>query len=151
MLPSDPIYTATMTDQQRTWFYAEYEQARKDEMVGVLLALFLGSFGIHKFYLHQNNSGVLYLVFFWTGIPAFLGFVECFLMPGRVRDYNASQASFIAGQILAHPTNGATPTDPKPFYSAGSIPTTQFCAACGQTIDPTAIFCPHCGAARSAI
>jgi len=29
MYPIDPIYTANMNDQQRTWFYAEYERAHK--------------------------------------------------------------------------------------------------------------------------
>ena len=44
MYPIDPIYTANMNDQQRAWFYAEYERARKDEVIGVLLAVFLGAF-----------------------------------------------------------------------------------------------------------
>jgi RsiW-degrading membrane proteinase PrsW (M82 family)/TM2 domain-containing membrane protein YozV len=42
----------------------------------VLLALFLGSFGAHRFYLHRWGSGVLYLLFFWTGIPTVLGVIE---------------------------------------------------------------------------
>lgn len=34
---TDPLYTAAMSEHQRAWFYAEYEQARRDEVVGVLL------------------------------------------------------------------------------------------------------------------
>ena len=41
-----------------------------------LLALFLGGLGVHKFYLGQTALGILYLVFFWTFIPAIVGFVE---------------------------------------------------------------------------
>jgi TM2 domain-containing membrane protein YozV len=146
MTPNDPIYTASMNEQQRAWFYAEYQQASKEEIVGVLLALFLGSFGIHKFYLRQNVAGALYLIFSWTGIPGIIGFFECFFMPGRVREYNAAQAAYIAGQILA--ASPATPPTPA-FVSAGAISTTSACTACGQPLDPAAAFCPHCGAART--
>jgi TM2 domain-containing membrane protein YozV len=132
----DPVYTATMSPHQRDWFYAEYEQASRDEVVGVLLALFLGSFGIHHFYLRRNGLGVLYLVFSWTGIPAILGLIEAFLMPGRVRQYNATQASFIAGQILA----GAAA-----FYAQSPMASVP-CGACGGTVTGDAGFCPHCGA-----
>lgn len=133
---TDPIYTAAMTPHQRAWFYAEYDQASRDEVVGVLLALFLGSFGLHHFYLRRNGLGVLYLVFSWTGIPAILGFIEAFLMPGRVRRYNAEQASYIAGQILA----GAST-----LYPPAGAPEVA-CASCGGTVTAGAAFCPHCGA-----
>ena len=57
---------------------------RRDEVVGILLALFLGAFGIHHFYLRRTGLGILYSCFFWTRIPSVLGFIECFFMPGRV-------------------------------------------------------------------
>ncbi len=41
-----------------------------------VLAILLGGIGIHKFYLGQNGRGVLYLLFFWTGIPAIIGLIE---------------------------------------------------------------------------
>ena len=91
MISNNLIYTANMTPQQRDWFYAEYEQARRDEAIGVLLALFLGCFGLHHFYLRRNGLGLLYLLFFWTGFTAILGVIECFFMPGRVREYKALQ------------------------------------------------------------
>ena len=135
----DPIYTAGMTPHQRDWFFAEFEQARRDEVVGVLLALFLGTFGIHQFYLRRNGLGVLYLLLFWTGIPAILGFIEAFFMPGRVRRYNAQQAVYIASQILGGSTPLYTATMP-------GIP----CPACGGAFTPGAVFCPHCGVALAA-
>ena len=113
MMPStDSIYTAQMNSQQRAWFYAEYQRACKEEIVGLLLAFFLGGFGVHKFYLRRNTAGVWYLLFFWTGFPAILGLIDCFFMPGQVRAYNAAQAAFIAGQILASPS--PEPTGPSP-------------------------------------
>jgi len=48
----------------------------KNRIVAALLALFLGGFGIHKFYLKRIGTGVLYLLFFWTGIPVIIGFIE---------------------------------------------------------------------------
>jgi TM2 domain-containing membrane protein YozV len=48
----------------------------KSKMVAGLLAIFLGAFGIHKFYLNQNGAGLLYLLFCWTGIPLIIGLVE---------------------------------------------------------------------------
>jgi TM2 domain-containing membrane protein YozV len=140
----NPAYTANMTDQQRAWFYAEYQQASKDEVVGVLFALFLGNFGIHKFYLGETGWGVAYLLFFWTGIPAILGFVECFLMPGRVRAYNAGQARNIASGIV---TSGAPAVATGAPASLPALSTAAFCAACGGTVELGAAFCPHCGAA----
>lgn len=133
---TDPLYTAGMTEHQRAWFYAEYEQARREEVIGVLLALFLGSFGLHHFYLHRNGLGILYLVFSWTGIPALLGFIEAFLMPGRVRAYNAMQATYIASQIRA----SGVPVSQAPALT---------CASCGNPLSSGAGFCPRCGAAAA--
>ena len=92
-------------------FYQQYEAVRRDEIVGILLALFLGSFGIHHFYLRRTGLGILYCIFFWTGIPAILGFFECFFMPGRVREFNAIQAAGIAAALgIAVPGWGAAPS-----------------------------------------
>ncbi len=48
----------------------------KNKIAAGLLAIFLGAFGIHKFYLGQTGWGILYILFFWTGIPGFVGFIE---------------------------------------------------------------------------
>jgi TM2 domain len=93
-------------------FYQQYNMARRDEVVGILLALFLGTFGVHHFYLRRTGLGILYLCFFWTGIPAILGFIECFFMPGRVREFNAIQAAAIAASLgIAVPGWGQPPVN----------------------------------------
>lgn len=135
MYPTDPIYTINMNDQQRTWFFAEYERARKDPIIGVLIAIFLGGLGIHHFYLRRDALGILYLLFSWTGIPMLIGWIEAFFMPARVRQYNTMQAMFISSQILGVPLQPGSPTAP------------THCDACGNPVDPTAVFCNHCGAA----
>lgn len=52
----------------------------KNRILAALLALFLGGFGIHKFYLGQKIWGVVYLLFFWTFIPAIAAFIEGILL-----------------------------------------------------------------------
>jgi len=49
---------------------------RKSKTTAGILALLLGGIGVHKFYLGKTGAGILYLVFFWTYIPAIVGFVE---------------------------------------------------------------------------
>ncbi|MBT2569615.1 TM2 domain-containing protein [Planococcus sp. ISL-110] len=48
----------------------------KSKLASALLAIFLGDFGAHKFYLGRPGMGILYLLFFWTGIPAVIGIIE---------------------------------------------------------------------------
>ena len=48
----------------------------KSKVVAGVLAIFLGVFGVHKFYLGKPGMGLLYLLFSWTGIPALAGFIE---------------------------------------------------------------------------
>jgi TM2 domain-containing membrane protein YozV len=48
----------------------------RSRTTAALLAIFLGSFGVHKFYLGKTGLGFLYLVFFWTYIPGIIGFIE---------------------------------------------------------------------------
>jgi|AntAceMinimDraft_6_1070360.scaffolds.fasta_scaffold05827_4 TM2 domain-containing membrane protein YozV len=70
----------------------------KSKWLAVSLALVLGSFGAHKFYLGKNGLGILYLVFFWSGIPLLLGIFEAILlafMPReQFRQVSASSSSF---------------------------------------------------------
>jgi hypothetical protein len=93
-------------------FYQQYNATRRDEVVGILLALFLGGFGAHHFYMRRTGLRILYLCFCWTGIPSLLGFIECFFMPGRVREFNSIQAAAIAASLgIAVPGWGQAPVN----------------------------------------
>ena len=132
-------------------FYQQYEAVRRDEVVGVLLALFLGSFGLHHFYLRQTGLGILYCCFFWSGIPGIIGFFECFFMPGRVREYNAMQAAAIAASLgIPVPMWGAQVNVmvnvPPPVVAPQPGPMTA-CPRCQQANVPGARFCSGCGGA----
>ena len=48
----------------------------KSKVTAGVLAILLGGIGVHKFYLGKIGSGILYLCFCWTGVPAVLGLVE---------------------------------------------------------------------------
>ncbi|MBM7661488.1 TM2 domain-containing membrane protein YozV [Bacillus mesophilus] len=48
----------------------------KSRVVAGVLGILLGNFGIHKFYLGKIGMGILYLAFFWTGIPGIIGLIE---------------------------------------------------------------------------
>ncbi len=147
-------------------FYQQYEQVRRDEVVGILLALFLGGFGIHHFYLRRTGLGILYACFFWTGFPWVLGFIECFFMPGRVREFNAIQAAGIAAALgigiptYAPPVNVtvnmapaagvAAPVYPPappytPVNTAGPANTLIACSKCQKANPVGAKFCSGCG------
>lgn len=143
-------------------FYQQYEQVRRDEVVGILLALFLGTFGIHHFYLRRTGLGILYLCFFWTGIPTMLGFIECFFMPGRVREFNAIQAAGIAAALgismpgYQGPVNvtvnvpPAAPGPNAPPYTPVNVTpqttgTLVACSKCQKANVAGARFCAGCG------
>ena len=128
-------------------FYQQYQMVRRDEVVGILLALFLGGLGIHHFYLRRTGLGILYICFCWTGITTFLGFIECFFMPGRVREFNAIQAAGIAATLgiampgWGYPLNVTVNVPPAP--QSGTL---VACGRCGQTNPQGARFCSGCGA-----
>jgi TM2 domain-containing membrane protein YozV len=139
-------------------FYDQYEVVRRDEVVGILLALFLGGFGVHHFYLRRTGLGVLYACFCWTPLPWVLGFIECFFMPSRVREFNAIQAAGIAAALgMTVPMGWGWPVDinlnvpPRaetgPPASTLPLPGALIaCGVCGHTNVHGARFCSACGA-----
>jgi TM2 domain-containing membrane protein YozV len=142
-------------------FYEQYESVRRDEVVGILLALFLGTFGIHHFYLRRTGLGILYCCFFWTGIPSLLGFIECFFMPGRVREFNAIQAAGIAAALgMTVPAGWGWPVNVTvniPPAGAGGTTASPLnlppqgaqiiCGRCQRTNVTGSRFCAGCGGA----
>jgi hypothetical protein len=132
-------------------FYQQYESVRRDEIVGILLALFLGTFGVHHFYLRRTGLGILYCLLFWSGIPTLLGFIECFFMPARVREFNAIQAAGIAVSLgIAVPGWGQPPVNatvdvPPPPPTTTQPGTLVACPRCQQANPQGSRFCGTCG------
>jgi len=131
----------SLSPDQRLAFQSEYEGRRKDATIAILLALFLGGFGAHHFYLGRTGLGVLYLVFFWTLIPAFVALVECFLLSARVQRYNDQVAAEIAAKVRLLYASSQVPTRPT---------STWYCTKCGKPMARDSRFCNACGTAVSA-
>lgn len=53
---------------------------QKSKTIGYLLAIFLGGIGAHLFYYKKYIRGIIYLVFCWTYIPVFLGWIDLFFI-----------------------------------------------------------------------
>ena len=87
-----------MSDVQRT----DYASRRKDSVIALLLCLFLGGFGAHRFYLKQSGLGILYVLSVWTLIPVIISLLELFVMSDRTRAYNLN----VAREILNYPEPG---------------------------------------------
>lgn len=60
--------------------------AGKSKGIALLLAIFLGGLGIHKFYLGQNGAGILYLLFFWTFVPFILSIIDIISLLTKSKD-----------------------------------------------------------------
>ncbi|ELZ04241.1 TM2 domain-containing protein [Natrialba aegyptia] len=69
-----------------------------DRLAASILALLLGTLGAHKFYQGNVKLGVIYLCFFWTGIPGLLGIVEGILM--LVADDIEYEEKYADGSLL---------------------------------------------------
>ena len=88
-----------LTDQERLIFQAEMGTRRKDPTMGLVLCLFLGGLGAHRFYLGETMLGILYLCFCWTFVPLVVSIIELFLIQGRVRAYNTQVALEVATKL----------------------------------------------------
>lgn len=88
----------------------------KSRSVAVLLAIFLGGIGIHKFYLNRPGSGLLYLLFCWTFIPAILSLIEALLyLLQSDQEFQRKYATEPADppQLASRSPRNALPTGPR--------------------------------------
>lgn len=115
---------------------AEPTSHGKDPTTGTLLAVFLGGFGAHRFYLN-DNLGILYLAFFWTLIPSVCGLVEAFFMPDRVRAYNSREELIEA--VRTHRLAAG-----KVIEEAAKKEERRPCPHCAEMILPAAKICRFC-------
>jgi TM2 domain-containing membrane protein YozV len=92
------ILQGLSTDKQ-TLFVMQYNNVKKDPTIALLLCLFLGGIGAHKFYLGQPGTGLLYLLFSWTFIPVIISIFELFIITGYVNQYNLQKATETATML----------------------------------------------------
>ncbi|WP_306293532.1 TM2 domain-containing protein [Paenibacillus sp. 32352] len=65
------MYVNSAPPPQQVWV-----RPAKSKIVAGILAILLGGFGIHKFYLGRVGWGIVYLLFCWTYIPTLISLVE---------------------------------------------------------------------------
>lgn len=104
-------------------------EGERSKTTAALLALFLGWIGFHKFYLGRTGLGILYLLFFWTLIPAVIGFIEAIAL------FSMSDQKF----NLAYNDEHAAVDGPTPD-------THVKCPDCRELVIKDAAKCRHCGA-----
>ncbi len=63
-------------EELQTFPEEERPEIIQRKLIQSALAIFLGSFGAHKFYQGKTFQGVLYVLFLWTTIPTWVSFVE---------------------------------------------------------------------------
>jgi phage protein len=81
--PLKPLKNGTRNTTKRTtpeaelmgynFYRIETKEYICNKIIYILLAIFLGVFGVHYFYSGQKRKGLLSLCFFWTVIPFFVG------------------------------------------------------------------------------
>ena len=58
----------------------------KDPTIGLVICIFLGCLGIHRFWLKDTGMGILELL--TCGLCGILAFVDLFTIMGKTRKYN---------------------------------------------------------------
>lgn len=86
----------TLPNDKQMLFIMQYNSIKKSPTTGVLLTLFLGGVGGHKFYMGETGLGILYVLFCWTGVPGIIAFIEAFTIAGRIGKYNQQKSMEIS-------------------------------------------------------
>lgn len=76
-------------------------QTQKTKTATILFALFLGTFGAHRFYLGQYWRGIFSILFCWTYIPTIISFIDVIVFAVMSQDkfdnkYNNLNSNSIA-------------------------------------------------------
>ena len=61
-----------------------------NKVVYCLLAFFLGGIEVHKFYAGKIGTGILFILFCWTFIPAIIAFIEFIIGLCKEADTNGN-------------------------------------------------------------
>jgi TM2 domain-containing membrane protein YozV len=107
------LLAQNLSSNEKQIFLAQYTSRKKSVAAGVLLALFLGGIGAHKFYLGEVGAGVAYimanliswmLVFVYIGVLGLIALsvlilIDACMMGSTVSQINSRIASEIVKEI----------------------------------------------------
>lgn len=105
-----------LSPQQLSLLESEIKKHEKNMVVAYLLCIFLGGLGLHKFYLGNKKSGIIYLVLTIIGgilsivgvglvllaIVGILCIIDLFTIPGQIKKSYEELEDRIIGEILAN-------------------------------------------------
>ncbi|MGS2760987.1 DUF4236 domain-containing protein [Sinomicrobium sp. M5D2P9] len=82
----------------------------KTKTTTIVLALLLGTFGAHHFYLRQYWRGVLSLLFFWTLFPTFTSFIDIIIFVAMPKTrFDQKYNGITTAPIVKHCSGCGTP------------------------------------------
>jgi len=84
------------------------EVIMKNRSIAILLAIFLGGLGMHRFYLDRPGQGIFYLIFCWTLVPWAIALFEAFiwLVNGEKYFHERYSPDYIAPEEEEDPDGG---------------------------------------------
>jgi TM2 domain-containing membrane protein YozV len=107
----------------------------KNRVTAILFCFFVGALGGHKLYLGQIRTGIIFFIFAWTLIPAFIAFFD-FIMLVLMSDKEFDrQFNSGAGQAIMSSRDSAAMTardsaaalmDLKRLYDQGVITAEEY-------------------------
>ena len=84
-----PVSSGRLTDTQRMLIEQRITNEKPSTGAAYLLCLFLGAFGIHRFFLGEKGTGLVMLILGITFVGLLItgpwAFIDLFLIPGIIR------------------------------------------------------------------
>lgn len=103
-----------------------FEEHRKKKRVAYLLWLFLGWFGVHRFYAGETKTGIAQLLLTLTGIGFLLvsfwwWLIDAFLIPDMINDHNLDTLRMINRPLSPQPEGERCETGEEPRRIEGEL------------------------------
>ncbi len=85
-------------------------KSEKSKTTTIILALFLGTFGIHRFYLGQYWKGIFSILFCWTYIPTIISLIDVIVFAVMSQDkFDEKYNSLTSGSAIQNCSSCGTP------------------------------------------